>query len=100
MSDIKALTDIPFVMCDEGGEIYYAEGHIDRWRFVVAFLAQLHEDCGDVETSEYLGNKDRLVDLCSAVRWTWHRERFPGDELMPECAAEDDGAQPFTEAQT
>lgn len=90
-------TTVPRVMCDEDGEIYYAEGHIDRWRFVLAVMVQLYADCGLDPIEPYFDDDERLRDVAAEVRWTWHRERFPGDELMPECSAADAGAVPFTQ---
>jgi len=96
-------THLPFVTQDEDATVYFAEGHVDPWRFFVAVLSDLAENCGSIEVMEMLGGEyyntdrnSRIEEWIKEVRHVYYRMSPTESERMDPCEATDEGALAYT----
>lgn len=97
-------TRMPLVWQDEDAVWYSAEGHVDPWRFMVAVLCDLAENCGPDEVMELLGGAtytpdrgDTIEEWIKNVKHVYAREIKGNDELLERCDVDADGAMAFTQ---
>lgn len=97
-------TKLPFVSMDEDGTMYFAEGHVDPWRFLVGVLCDLAENCGHEEVMGLLGGEhwkaDRaqtIQDWITSVKYSYFKVADDFTDHMEKCAPDDEGAMAYTQ---